>query len=511
MPAAPGSVLPDLKRPARGKPGPRMVTVVASRRITPNMIRLTLTGPELTDVRPNCEGANCKIFLPEVGQGREDFARQLKEGPRPVVRTYTVRHWRPEVLELDVDFVDHGTEGPASGFANRAQPGDFCGFAGPGPVKMSEFYADWYLVAADMSALPVAAAALEAMPRDARGVAIFEVTSAEDRQEIDAPEGIEQHWLVHPDPHHPSPAQEEMIRALDWPGGPGADLRRRRERGGQGAARLPAPGTGAGAQGYLCLGLLEDRVGRGRAPAGKTTRECLTGLLWTLWRAAHRVARQRVRQGCEPDFRPLRGASLSGFWAGRSIRPTRGMCISPMRALRRFGLDRLWWLVSPRQPAQGAWPAPIDDRMARARALMHHPRVTVTDIETRLGTRATADTLAALRAAYPGVRFVWLMGADNLAQFHRWQNWETIMETVPLGVLARPGDRISARMSPAAQIYRRFRLPGQASRLLARGAGAGLVFRQRADGGREFLGDPRERRVAERARVTCGVAVPHGR
>lgn len=137
-------------------------------------------------------------------------------------------------------------------------------------------------------------------------------------------------------------------------------------------------------------------------------------------------------------------------------------------ALRRFGLDRLWWLVTPGNPLKERGPAPLADRMARARALMQHPRVTVTDIEARLGTRATADTLMALRAAYPGVRFVWLMGADNLAQFHRWQNWQEIMQSTPVGVLARPGDQISARMSPAAQIYRRSRLPAQASHLLAR-------------------------------------------
>ncbi|MDX2484525.1 MAG: siderophore-interacting protein [Pseudodonghicola sp.] len=220
MSAAPGPVLPDLKRPARGKPGARLVSVAASRRITPNMIRLTLTGPDLADVRNGCEGANCKILLPEAGQTREGFAHQIKQGPRPVTRTYTVRHWRPEVLELDVDFVDHGTEGPASAFANRAVPGDFCGFAGPGPVKLAGLTADWYLVAADMSALPVAAATLEAMPRDARGVAIFEVTDPADRQQIDAPEGIVQHWLPHPDPHRPSQAQETLIRALDWPKDP---------------------------------------------------------------------------------------------------------------------------------------------------------------------------------------------------------------------------------------------------------------------------------------------------
>lgn len=145
-------------------------------------------------------------------------------------------------------------------------------------------------------------------------------------------------------------------------------------------------------------------------------------------------------------------------------------------ALRRFGLDRLWWLVSPGNPLKARGPAPLEDRMARARALMRHPRVTVTDIEARLGTRATADTLSALRAVYPGVRFVWLMGADNLAQLHRWRNWETIMETVPLGVLARPGDRISARMSPAARIYRHARLPGQASQLLGRAQAPAWCF-----------------------------------
>jgi len=145
-------------------------------------------------------------------------------------------------------------------------------------------------------------------------------------------------------------------------------------------------------------------------------------------------------------------------------------------ALRRFGLDRLWWLVTPGNPLKARGPAPLADRMARARALMRHPRVTVTDIEARLGTRATADTVNALRAAYPGVRFVWLMGADNLAQFHRWQNWEHIMESVPLGVLARPGQRISARVSPAARIYRRYRLPAQASHLLARAEAPAWCF-----------------------------------
>ena len=138
-------------------------------------------------------------------------------------------------------------------------------------------------------------------------------------------------------------------------------------------------------------------------------------------------------------------------------------------AMKRFGLDRVWWLVSPANPLKKRGPAPLADRMARARQLMRHPRVTVSDIDSRLGTRYTAETIAALQARYPAVRFVWLMGADNLAQLHRWQDWQWIMQNVPVGVLARPNDRISARLSKAAFVYRGAMLQGSASQALARG------------------------------------------
>ncbi|MEL6451227.1 MAG: nicotinate-nucleotide adenylyltransferase [Pseudomonadota bacterium] len=137
-------------------------------------------------------------------------------------------------------------------------------------------------------------------------------------------------------------------------------------------------------------------------------------------------------------------------------------------AMKRFGLARVWWLVSPGNPLKARGPAPLAQRLARARDVMQDPRVTVTDIEARLRTRYTAQTLSALMGVYPGVRFVWLMGADNLAQFHRWQDWTWIMEHAPVGVLARPGDRISARMSPAARLYAPYRISGRASQMLAR-------------------------------------------
>lgn len=130
-------------------------------------------------------------------------------------------------------------------------------------------------------------------------------------------------------------------------------------------------------------------------------------------------------------------------------------------ALKRFGLDRVWWLVSPGNPLKTRGPAALDKRIARAGEVMQHPRVRITDIETQLGTQYTAETLKRLQNLYPGVRFVWLMGADNMAQFHLWQDWRAIMESVPIGVLARPGQRISARMSRAAALYAPYRIPGR--------------------------------------------------
>ncbi len=167
---------------------------------------------------------------------------------------------------------------------------------------------------------------------------------------------------------------------------------------------------------------------------------------------------------------PIAGAGQVVGLLGGSFDPAhQGHVHITMSAMKRFGLDRVWWLVSPANPLKSRGPAPLATRMAHARDVMQHPRVTVTDIEQRLGTRYTAQTIAALQRRYPLVRFVWLMGADNLAQFHRWQDWRWIMETVPIGVLARPNDRISARLSKAAHVYRESMLGGRASTALADG------------------------------------------
>lgn len=156
-----------------------------------------------------------------------------------------------------------------------------------------------------------------------------------------------------------------------------------------------------------------------------------------------------------------------GLFGGSFDPPHEGHVNLTEQALRRFGLDQVWWLVSPGNPLKARQPAPLADRLAAARRLMADPRVIVTGIEADLGTRLTADTIAALQAIYPGVRFVWLMGSDNLVQFSRWTNWRGIAARVPIGVMARPGSRLAARLSPAATILRAARLPESAAATLA--------------------------------------------
>ncbi|OSP56462.1 nicotinate-nucleotide adenylyltransferase [Pseudoruegeria sp. SK021] len=161
-----------------------------------------------------------------------------------------------------------------------------------------------------------------------------------------------------------------------------------------------------------------------------------------------------------------RAGQKIGLLGGSFDPPHAGHVHLTMAALRGFGLDVVWWLVSPGNPLKTEGPAPLDRRLAAARTLMQHPRVQVTDLERRLGTRFTAATLKALIGQYPGVRFTWLMGADNLASIHLWDHWRSIFELAPVGVIARPGEPLSARLTHAARIYRAERLRVQQSTLL---------------------------------------------
>jgi nicotinate-nucleotide adenylyltransferase len=122
--------------------------------------------------------------------------------------------------------------------------------------------------------------------------------------------------------------------------------------------------------------------------------------------------------------------------------------------LRRLGLDYVWWLVSPQNPLKAARDmASLEVRLAEARALWSHPRVIVTDLEQRLRTRYTVDTLRWLTQRFAGVHFVWLMGSDNLEQFHLWRDWETILNLVPVAVIVRPGSSLAGLRARAAQRF----------------------------------------------------------
>ncbi len=136
-------------------------------------------------------------------------------------------------------------------------------------------------------------------------------------------------------------------------------------------------------------------------------------------------------------------------------------------AIKRLNLDRVWWLVSPGNPLKdhGAL-HDLEERADAARRMANDPRIDVSCLEAVIGTRYTADTITYLRRRAPGLRLVWIMGADNLAQFHRWQNWRRIASEVPIAVIDRPPQSFRAMAAPAAQALRRYRLPeNQAGRL----------------------------------------------
>lgn len=127
-------------------------------------------------------------------------------------------------------------------------------------------------------------------------------------------------------------------------------------------------------------------------------------------------------------------------------------------ALERLGLDEVWWLVSPQNPLKPvAGMAPLAARIASARKVARHPRIRPTAIEAELGTQLTIDTLRALKRRFPHVRFLWLMGSDNLLQFHRWVEWRQIARTVPIVVMARPHYVGRSQSAPAMAWLRRYR------------------------------------------------------
>jgi len=204
----------------KSKPPLKCATVVSSTRVTPNMQRVVLGGPDVAGFTPDRAGANLKICVPDKRHSPDEFRDVLKDNSaRKVLRTFTVQSSNPVAGTLTVDFALHEPAGhsPAGDWARSAEPGDLLGYRGPSDKKLTRFVASNYILAADMTALPAMGAILSDMPRDAKGHAFFEITHEEDAQQFDAPAGVKINWLVHPDPSVPSTQAVEAIKTLSLP------------------------------------------------------------------------------------------------------------------------------------------------------------------------------------------------------------------------------------------------------------------------------------------------------
>ena len=174
---------------------------------------------------------------------------------------------------------------------------------------------------------------------------------------------------------------------------------------------------------------------------------------------------------------PFAAGERIGLLGGSFNPPHEGHVLASKLALSRLRLDRVWWLATPGNPLKSKSDlAALNVRLAAARALTHDPRIAVTGFESEIGSPYTAVALRYLRARAYGVKFVWIMGADNLAQFHRWRNWREIAALTPIVVVDRPGSSFAPLSSRAGQALARWRRPERDAVKLADAAAPAWVF-----------------------------------
>jgi nicotinate-nucleotide adenylyltransferase len=145
-------------------------------------------------------------------------------------------------------------------------------------------------------------------------------------------------------------------------------------------------------------------------------------------------------------------------------------------ALKQLGLDRIWWVVSPQNPLKTHAPGAYEARLQQVENIARQPRMVVSDIEHRIRIPRTTDLIRILQARHPRVRFVWIMGADNLQQFHCWYRWQDIVKAAAIAVIARPQNPIRARLSPAARAMAAHRITEIHANVLAKRDAPGWTY-----------------------------------
>lgn len=178
---------------------------------------------------------------------------------------------------------------------------------------------------------------------------------------------------------------------------------------------------------------------------------------------SQREPASKIHSGMPPLARGL----TIGLLGGSFNPPHEGHRHISLEAMRRIGLDRVWWLVTPGNPLKNnnGLP-PIEERAAACAAIADHRRIAITTIEQQIGSSYTANTIEHLVRKARGANFVWLMGGDNLADFHNWDRWRDIAAMTPIAVLDRPGARHKALSSPAARFLAAHQVPPHAASAL---------------------------------------------
>ncbi len=186
-----------------------------------------------------------------------------------------------------------------------------------------------------------------------------------------------------------------------------------------------------------------------------------------MWFAGLAPTTQAVRSGALRTGLHLEPGMTIGLFGGSFNPAHEGHRHVADTARMRLGLDRIIWLVSPQNPLKNRRDtAPLAERIAQVKPFIG-PKDIISDFETQIHATYTLDTIRALKTRYPGVRFVWIMGGDSMAHFHRWRGWVQIMHMIPIVVVSRPGMLMNARFSPAAKRFAGFRQPERAAHILA--------------------------------------------